>query len=398
MKRLRLFGHALRLMLRGALHKPYEVITLTLGALAVTLLVLVVLGIKAGLERTLESAGSQDLLIVLGNGAEAEITSAFAIPEVNAITTAARMAGEAPLLISPEVYVNTRVGIGADGGIETLAIRGLAARGLSMRRNFHLVAGRPFNPARRELIVGRELAMRFPALAVGRAIEIAGEPWRVTGVFSASETVAESELFGGATLIQDAFRRQGVFQSIRITRADGQSMAALADDIRQSIAKSASISVNLTTEDQYYAEQIEALKTFINYLSLPSMLIILAATAMATVNSSYTIMRTYIHAISVMRAIGYPVSVLCAAIGLQAFCLSNAGIGLGIVLSLLFFDDLSASMMNYSSFSEVFFSLEIGASAILLATAAAWLSALIGGLPAMFWIARMSVARGLRLP
>lgn len=116
MKRLRLFGHALRLMLRGALHRPYEVITLTLGALAVTLLVLVVLGIKAGLERTLESAGSQDLLIVLGNGAEAEITSAFAIPEVNAITTAARMAGEAPLLISPEVYVNTRVGIGADGG------------------------------------------------------------------------------------------------------------------------------------------------------------------------------------------------------------------------------------------------------------------------------------------
>lgn len=281
MKRLRLFGHALRLMLRGALHRPYEVITLTLGALAVTLLVLVVLGIKAGLERTLDSAGSPDLLIVLGNGAEAEITSAFAISEVNAITTAARMAGEAPLLISPEVYVNTRVGIGADGGIETLALRGLAARGLSMRRNFHLVAGRPFNPARRELIVGRELALRFPALAVGRAIEIAGEPWRVTGVFSASETVAESELFGGATLIQDAFRRQGVFQSIRITRADGQPMAAIADDIRQSIA--ASTSVNLTTEDQYYAEQIEALKTFINYLSLPSMLIILAATAMATV-------------------------------------------------------------------------------------------------------------------
>ena len=396
MKRLRLFGHALRLMLRGALHRPYEVITLTLGALAVTLLVLVVLGIKAGLERTLESAGSPDLLIVLGNGAEAEITSAFAIPEVNAITTAARMAGEAPLLISPEVYVNTRVGIGANGGIETLALRGLAARGLSMRRNFHLVAGRPFNPARRELIVGRELALRFPALAVGRAIEIAGEPWRVTGVFSASETVAESELFGGATLIQDAFRRQGVFQSIRITRADGQPMAALADDIRQSIA--ASTSVNLTREDQYYAEQIEALKTFINYLSLPSMLIILAATAMATVNSSYTIMRTYIHAISVMRAIGYPVSVLCAAIGLQAFCLSNAGIGLGIILSLLFFDDLGASMINYSSFSEVFFALEIGAPAILLATAAAWLSALIGGLPAMFWIARLSVARGLRLP
>ena len=294
MKRLRLFGHALRLMLRGALHRPYEVITLTLGALAVTLLVLVVLGIKAGLERTLESAGSPDLLIVLGNGAEAEITSAFAISEVNAITTAARLAGEAALLISPEVYVNTRVGIGADGGIETLALRGLAARGLSMRRNFHLVAGRPFNPARRELMVGRELARRFPALAVGRAIEIAGEPWRVTGVFSASETVAESELFGGATLIQDAFRRQGVFQSIRITRADGQPMAALADDIRQSIAASAS--VKLTTEDQYYAEQIDALKTFINYLSLPSMLIILAATAMATVNSSYTIVRTYIHA------------------------------------------------------------------------------------------------------
>ena len=128
------------------------------------------------------------------------------------------------------------------------------------------------------------------------------------------------------------------------------------------------------------------------------MLIVLAATAMATVNSSYTIMRTYIHAISVMRTIGYPVSVLCTAIGLQAFCLSNAGIGLGIVLSLLFLDDLGASMMNYSSFSEIFFSLEIGASALLLATAAAWLSALIGGLPAMFQIARMSVARGLRLP
>lgn len=55
-------------------------------------------------------------------------------------------------------------------------------------------------------------------------------------------------------------------------------------------------------------------------------------------------------------------------------------------------------MMNYSSFSEVFFSLESGGSAILLAAAAAWLSALIGGLLAMFWIARMSVARGLRLP
>jgi len=392
---MRLFSHSLLLMLKGGLQRPYEVITLTVSAAAMVMIVLVVLGIKAGLEKTIADAGSEDLLILLGNGAETEVTSAFAISEVNAITTAARMARSAQLLISPEVYANMRVGMGEDGQAETLAIRGLTASGLSMRRNFKIIAGRRFNPARRELIVGRELTFRFPSLTAGSELEIAGEPWRVTGVFSADETVAESELFGGTTLLQDAFRRQGVFQSIRIKRTDGGAISEIADGIRQNLT--GNITLKIITENQYYKEQIQQLETFINYISLPSILIILASTAMSTVNSNYTIIRIYINEISVIRAIGYPVRVLCSVIGLQAFCVSNIGIFIGIAMSFIFFDDLRTSMMNYSSYSEVIFSLDIGARAVLLSAATAWLSSLIGGLPATFWVARMPIARGLRL-
>ncbi|GAB4573021.1 MAG: hypothetical protein Tsb008_06890 [Rhodothalassiaceae bacterium] len=390
---MRAFGNALIVLLKGTLNRPYEIAILLVGSLSMVVIMLTFLGMKAGLDRILTNAGSENLLLVLGNGAETEVMSAFATSEVNSIITAARMSSRDELVASPEVYTNIRVGKG-DGGPEIIAIRGIMPAGFDLRRNFRILSGRRFDPGRRELIAGRELVARLPWIDVGSNLVIGDEFWTVVGTFGVDETATESELLGGATLLQDALRRQGVFQSIRLGKVGGGNMDDVIDNIKNNISNNTT--VKIFKETQYYHKQIEDLETFIDYITIPSIIILFIATSFSSINSMYIINKSFDNDIAIMRTIGYKMSTMISCVALISNFISLSGISLGILFAFAILNNTTTSMMNFSSFSNIFFDIDIDRQAVFFAAIFAWSASLPGTLASALGVARRSIIQTLR--
>ncbi len=392
---MRTFINVLGVVLRGAATRPYEVATLVLSALALTIATLLFLGMKAGLTRALLHAGSDRLVLVLGNGAESEVTSALAISEVNRIIAAARLSTADDLVFSPELYATLRVPAEKSGETEVVAVRGLARAGLTLRRNFRIVEGRLFGPTRRELIVGRELAQRLPGPTPGGTIAIGDRIWRIVGVFDADETTAESELFGGATLLQDDLHRQGTFQSLRIAKKNGGDVSDVIDRIEGNLSGGASFRIMRETE--YYREEIRKIESFMNFVSIPIISILFLAVLSASTNSMYVIGRSFQRDMAIMRSLGFSRSILSRSVFLVGYVFGLAGMFSGIAIGALSIDDYGASITSHAVFSEVFFKVRIDGRSIALSVLVSTASSVAGSTITALGLGRMTISRALQI-
>lgn len=379
--------------LRSALHRPYEVATIVAGAASLALVVMIFLMLRVGLGGVLEKAGSEETLIVLGNGATSEITSSLSTREVDFITTAARQAVQTTIIASPEMFTNIRL-TGADT-TETLlvALRGVSAEAPKLRRQWRIADGRMFQPSRREVVVGDSLAARHPWLGIGRTVTLGEAEWRIVGHFDAGETVAESEVWGGAILLQEAFHRGDIYQSIRI----GASNVFDAIQIKSDLS-GGSLRATILVKDQreYYADQISELTGFIDLIAIPGIVMLVAATSLATLKSMYAMMEARKREMAIMRTIGFPVGGIAMGVFLQGIFANLFGGVIGVALVLVFFGDFQASLLNHISLNDMVFSLSITPEHIVAAFFGILITAILGGAPPAIISGRRSIVMSLR--
>ena len=68
-----------------------------------------------------------------------------------------------------------------------------------------------FRPGTAEIIAGRSIADGFQGAGLGETLRFASRDWTVVGVFDAGHTGFDSEIWGDAEQMLQAFRRTGVF-------------------------------------------------------------------------------------------------------------------------------------------------------------------------------------------
>ena len=90
-----------------------------------------------------------------------------------------------------------------------VVIRGVTPAGLTLRPQVRLVEGRMFRPGTSEIIVGRAIAHGFRGAGVGETLRFASRDWTVVGMFDAGRTGFDSEIWGDAEQMLQAFRRLG---------------------------------------------------------------------------------------------------------------------------------------------------------------------------------------------
>src|SRR5207247_3017221 len=83
----------------------------------------------------------------------------------------------------------------------------------------------------------------------------------VVGVFDAAHTGFASEIWGDAEQMMQAFRRVG-FSALIFKLTDGDRF----DAVKQTIESDPRLTLEAKRETRFYADQSEALATFINYL------------------------------------------------------------------------------------------------------------------------------------
>src|SRR6202022_718118 len=97
-----------------------------------------------------------------------------------------------------------------------LPLRGIGQEGAAVRKGITITAGRMFAPGSNEIVVGKALLKEFDGLELGQTVTFGTGRWTVVGVFEAAGSVFESEIWADLPVVQSFFKRDNVFETIRV--------------------------------------------------------------------------------------------------------------------------------------------------------------------------------------
>ncbi|MCH7343554.1 ABC transporter permease [Pelomonas sp. CA6] len=366
---------------------------LTAGGMALVVYVFAtVLMMSEGIRATLVATGQPDNVIALRKGAGAEINSgvdrgqAAILESLPGIATAA----DGRPLISKEPVVLNTLPKRDSGKPSNVTVRGTSERGLQLRPQVRLVEGRMFRPDSLEIITGRAVAAGFQGAALGETLRFAGRDWTVVGVFDAGRTGFDSEIWGDADQMLQAFRRNA-WSSVVFRLADPQQLDAL-----QARAEAdPRLTVELKRETRFYAEQSEALATFISILGTALSAIFSIGAIVGAMITMFAAVAQRTGEIGTLRALGFRRgAVLMAFLG-ESLLLSLVGglVGLGAA-SLM--QTVNISTTNFQTFAELAFQFRLTPAIALQTLLFSLFMGLLGGFVPAWRAARLKIVDCLR--
>src|SRR5207253_3460755 len=206
---------------------------LTAGGMALVVYVFAtVLMLAAGLQQTLVSTGQDDNVVVIRRGAQTEVQSGVDRRQASVIESLPDIAtgADGQRLISKEPVVLINLPKRSTGKSANVVIRGVTPAGLTLRPQVQIVEGRMFHPGTSEVIAGSSIASGFRGAGIGETMRFASRDWIVVGVFDAGRTAFDSEIWGDAEQMMQAFRRVS-FSSMLLRLSDSERFDAVKEAI-----------------------------------------------------------------------------------------------------------------------------------------------------------------------
>jgi len=374
-------------------NRPGSSAVAIVGIAAVVAVFAGVLSMANGFERTVAGTGSDDVAIVLRDGSTTELTSGLSLEQTRIIAGAPgvlRGADDEPIA-SAELFVIVEMTKKSTGTGANIALRGIQPTGYSLRKRVEISAGRRFEAGRYEVVVGRGAQKQFVGLELGNTIRFGQTEWTIVGVFEDGGSVFESELWCDVRVLQPAYRRGNFFQTVRAQLSGPQSLgefeAALEEDPR--------VEVDVFSEREYYAEQAEAVTTFIRFVGYPLALLMAVGAIFAALNTMYSSVSSRAREIATLRALGFGPTPIAVATLVEATVLAFIGGVLGGALAYVGMNARTASTLD-QSFSQVVFNFAVTSELLVQGLLAALIVGLIGGLFPAIRAARVPVAVALR--
>jgi ABC-type antimicrobial peptide transport system permease subunit len=221
---------------------------------------------------------------------------------------------------------------------------------------------------------------------------LAGDYWRVVGIFSSDGSGFDSEIWCDYHQIQDAFHRGSSVSSItlkldNLSNYEKFKEAFLADRRLQEFEPK--------LEQAYFSEQSETLSTFIRVIGIFVTVVFSLGAAIGAMITMYAEVANRTKEIGTLRALGFGRRSVLTVFLFEAVLISLTGGILGVILaSLLQF--FSVSTMNFSSFSELTFNFTLAPSSIIVSLVFAVLMGLFGGFFPSARAARLNIVNALR--
>jgi len=367
---------------------------LTAGGMALVVFVFAaVLMLDAGLRATLVATGSDLNVLFIRKGAQTEVQSGVARDQAALIESLPQVARDAEgrPRVSKEVVVLNSLTKVDTGRRSNVPVRGVTAMGLQLRPHVKVVDGRLFRPGSSEIIVGAAVARQFAGVQVGQVLSFAQRQWTVVGVFDAGRTAFDSEIWGDAEQLAQAFRRFGGYSSVIAQLASYGDFDAL----QAAVAGEPRLTVEVKRERQFYEDQSRALSNFISYLGVTlSVIFSLGAIIGATI-TMYSAVATRTGEIGTLRALGFRRRAVLVAFLLEALLLALAGGIVGLVAA-TFLQAITISTTNFQSFSELAFSFTLTPKIVASSLAFALAMGVAGGFLPAIRASRMKIVDALR--
>ncbi len=372
-------------------------VTTALTALGMALVVYVfatVLMMSEGIRATLVATGQPDNVLVLRKGAGAEINSGISRDQAAILETMPGIATDAlgRRLVSKEPVVLNNLPKRGSGKPSNVTVRGTSELSLQLRPQVRIVEGRMFRPGSSEIIAGRAIADGFQRAGLGETLRFAGRDWTVVGVFDAGRTGFDSEIWGDADQMMQAFRR-GSYSTVvfRLANADDESF----ERVRSAVEEDVRLTLEAKREIRFYAEQSEQLATFISVLGTVLSVIFSIGAMVGAMITMFATVAARVGEIGTLRALGFRRgSVLLAFLG-EALLLALVGGVVGLAAASLM-QRVNVSTTNFQTFSELAFQFKFTPAIAVQSIGFALVMGVVGGVLPAWRAARLKIVDCLR--
>lgn len=183
-----------------------------------------------------------------------------------------------------------------------------------------LQAGRLFRSGAAEIVVGRSIAERFSGVGLGERLWFGQREWTIVGVIDAGRAGFNSEIWGDAEQMCQAFRRP-VYSSVTCRLADNGRFDAL----KEQLEGDPHMIVEAKRETVYYAEQSEVMAKFIRILGMVLSVIFSLGAIIGAMIAMYASVASRTVEIGTLRALGFRRRGILAAFLAESMLLGLAG-------------------------------------------------------------------------
>lgn len=377
--------------IRSLIRRPGTSLTTALSIAFVVLTFVGMLALANGFRAALVSTGRADNVMLLRNGADAEISSGISrehaailrgMPEVARTPDGRAIATADVYVVVSKARVN---------GSEThMPVRGVGPEGTLVRDNVRIVEGRMFEAGRGEVIVGRGMVGRMRDVNIGDRLRFGAQDFTVVGHFEAGGGAFESEVWGDAESLMAVFRGP-VYQSVTLRLADTDGFDAL----KARIEGDPRLTLDVRRESTFFEEQSSMLSAVLRFMAFFVTIIMAVGAVFGAINTMDAMVAGRTREIALLQTLGFRPRSVLASFLLEAVFLAFVGGLLGCLLALPI-NGIRTSTTNWQSFGELTFAFRITPEILLQGLAFAVVMGFVGGLLPARRAAKMVVATGLR--
>ena len=364
-----------------------------IGIAGVVIVFTAVLSIAEGFRAAMRGTGDPRTVIVLRSGSDTEMTSGFGGDDVKLIAQAPGVEqGPQGPLSSPELFVIVGHPLKRSGTDANVPLRGVTLSALEVRPTLKVVEGRMFRPGTNEIVVGRSASQQFTGLSVGSSVRWGESTWNVVGIFEANGSVAESELWCDAKVLQPAYRRGNSYQSVYVRLDSPDSLQTLKD----ALTTDPRLNVTVIREPEYFEQQSRVMQTIIRTIGITIAGLMGLGAVFGAVNTMYSAVAARTREIATLRALGFGRSPVVVSVLVESLLLSVVGGVIGGLLAWAAFDGYQTATMNFQSFSQVAFAFAVTPELLSRGLLYATIMGVLGGVLPAIRAARLPVVTALR--
>ena len=370
-------------------------LTTVLTASGMALVVFVfaaILMLAEGLRKTLVETGSYDNVVVIRRGSTSEVMSGVTRPQASIVETQpeAAIGEDGQMLLAKEMVVLIALPKRDTNTLSNVVIRGIGPSSLALRPQVKLIEGRMPKSGLAEIVAGRSIAERFKGGGIGETLRFAMRDWRVVGIFDAGNTGFNSEIWGDADQLMQAFHRT-VYSSVIFKLRDPSEF----ETVKKRIDSDPRLSLDVKREDRYYAEQSENMARFLRILGTALTIIFSLGAVIGAMITMYSAVATRTGEIGTMRALGFKKMNILGAFIMEALFLGLIGGCFGLFLA-SFLQLFTISTLNFQTFSELAFSFTITPDIVWKGIGFSLIMGFVGGVLPAVRASRMNIVESLR--
>jgi putative ABC transport system permease protein len=376
---------------RNALVRWRSTIATVLGIALVVFVFVLLQSLAAGIEKSSGNTGDPRNIMVVRKGSTAESASLISrqtFTEIRYFEEIARNEAGEPV-ISADVLVLVNLARRENNGEANVLLRGVTARGMELRPQVKLTAGRWFEPGQREIVVSAKLARRFANFDIGNSFKTGSATFTVVGWLDGGGSAFDSECWLDADECRSTFERD-MYSSFLIRVPDD----AAADQLMARIENDRRFKLKAEKEVEYYKKQTMTAAP-IKWLGGFLAVMMSVGAVFAAMNTMYAAVGARTREIGTLRVLGFRRRAVVTALLIEGGFLAFLGGVIGCAVA-FYWNGYTTATMGFETFSEIVFQFSVTPQLIAQGLVFAVLVGLIGTLFPAIRASRLPVIEALK--